>query len=142
MNNVNNSCLMKHGFSVFFSVQREFLDIVFALDGSSSLTKEQFNNLKDHVKETIKKLSVSKDETHVGLIEYSDDIRVQLKLDEVFDKDSMNKLVDKVSPSGGMKAATDQVLANAANVIFSVKEGGRSGANKVLVVLTDESLPG
>lgn len=129
-------------FYYFFLVPREFLDVVFALDGSNSLTTEQFNNLKAYVKETIKKLSVSKDETHVGLIEYSDAVTVEFKLNDDFDKKSLNLLVDRVSPSRGMKAVTDKVLADAVNVIFSVNQGGRSGANKVLIILTDESLPG
>ena len=126
----------------FFLVPRDFLDIVFALDGSRSLTTEQFNGLKAYVKETIKKLSVSKEETHVGLMEYSDTITVQFKLDNVFDKASMNLLVDGVLPSRGAKAVTDKVLADAANLMFSVTEGGRPGANKVLIILTDERLPG
>lgn len=94
------------------------------------------------MKETIKKFSVSKDETHVGLIEYSDTVSVVLKLNEVFDKDSLNVLVDRVTPSRGSKAVTDKVLADAADVIFSVNKGGRPGARRVLIILTDESLPG
>ena len=115
---------------------------MFALDGSNSLTMEQFNDLKDYVKETIKKFSVSEDETHVGLIEYSDTVSVKFKLNEAFDKDSVNLLVDRVSSSRGTKAVTDKVLANVANMMFDVNQGGRPGANKVLIILTDESLPG
>ncbi len=115
---------------------------MFALDGSNSLTMEQFNDLKDYVKETIKTFSVSEDETHVGLIEYSDTVSVKFKLNEAFDKDSVNLLVDRVSPSRGTKAVTDKVLANVANMMFDVNQGGRPGANKVLIILTDESLPG
>jgi predicted RNA-binding protein with EMAP domain len=112
------------------------------LDGSNSLTTEQFNELKAYVKETIKKLSLSEHETHVGLMEYSDTIRVVFRLNDVFDRNSMNTLVDNVSPSRGTRAVTDKVLANAANLMFTVNQGGRSGANKVLIILTDESLPG
>ena len=123
-------------------VPQEFLDVVFALDGSNSLTTEQFNELKAYVKETIKKLSLSEHETHVGLMEYSDTISVKFKLNDAFDRNSINTLVDNVSPSRGTKAVTDKVLANAANVMFSVNQGGRPGASKVLIILTDESLPG
>ena len=75
-------------------------------------------------------------------MEYSDTITVQFKLNDVFDKTSMNLLVGRVSPSRGMKAVTDKVLAHAANLMFSVSKGGRPGANKVLIILTDERLPG
>lgn len=75
-------------------------------------------------------------------MEYSDTITVQFKLNDVFDKTSMNLLVDRVSPSRGTKAVTDKVLADAANLMFSVSQGGRPGANKVLIILTDEGLPG
>ena len=115
---------------------------MFALDGSNSLTTEQFNNFKAYVKETIKKLSVSKEETHVGVMEYSDAVTVKFKLNQAFDKDTMNLLVDRITPSRGRNAVTDKVLADAVNMIFSVNKGGRPGANKVLIILTDESLPG
>ena len=55
---------------------------------------------------------------------------------------SIDEQIDNLKPSSGIKAVTDEVLRRAADLIFDVKKGGRPTASRILVILTDEKLPG
>ena len=113
------------------------LDLVFALDGSESLAKKGFDKLKDLVKDMIKNYNISQPETHVGLMEFSSKTKVILPLNKTFDSDVIRNEVDRIVPSGGKGTVTDDVLRKAADEVFAVKSGGRPGASKVLIIVTD-----
>ena len=94
------------------------------------------------MKETIKKYTISEEETHVGLLEYSEDVNLVLPLNKYFDVVSINEQIDNLKPSSGIKAVTDEVLRRAADLIFDIKKGGRPTASRILVIVTDEKLSG
>ena len=47
------------------------LDIIFVLDGSGSVGKENFDDVKDWVKKVSEGFNISKEETSIGVIQYS-----------------------------------------------------------------------
>ena len=118
------------------------LDLVFALDGSDSLSTSAFENLKEFVIESLSRYTISREKTHVGVIEYSDKVNIKLPLHQYFTIQELKEAIKVIKPSGGQGVVTDDALKIAAKDVFSVASGGRPGAAKVLVVITDDSSTG
>lgn len=112
------------------------LDLVFAVDGSYTLTQGQFKNLKGAMKKILKSYTISPSATHVGAIEFSDKSNEKIRLTDSYDKRVINFMIDNIKQSKGRLRVTDEALEMAANKMFSVDSGGRPGASRVLVILT------
>jgi Mg-chelatase subunit ChlD len=124
-------------FTYYFCISELVLDLVFALDGSESLAQKGFDKIKDLVKAMIDNYTISETETHVGVIEFSDKANVILQLNKLFEPTSIKDEVQRIIPSGGKETVTDEALRKSADELFDVKSGGRPGASKVLIVVTD-----
>ena len=124
-------------YDVFFIISELLLDLVFALDGSESLTEKGFDKIKDLVKAMIDNYTISEAETHVGIIEFSDKANVILPLNKLFKPTSIKDHVQRIIPSGGKGTVTDEALRKSADEVFDVTSGGRPGATKVLIIVTD-----
>jgi collagen type VI alpha len=92
---------------------------------------------KDFVKVMLDNYTVSESETHVGIIEFSDKANVILQLNKLFEPTSIKDQVQRIIPSGGKETITDEALRKSADEVFDVKSGGRPGASKVLIIVTD-----
>ena len=114
-----------------------FLDLVFALDGSQSVGKEGFNNIKNLVVTMLDNYNISEGGTHVGVIEFSNQANVVFPLNQLFDSTLIKDQVQRIVSSGGKETVTDEVLRKSANEVFDIKSGGRPGASKVLIIITD-----
>ena len=124
-------------FTYYFCISELVLDLVFALDGSESLAQKGFDKIKDLVKAMIDNYTISETETHVGVIEFSDKANVILQLNKLFEPTSIKDEVQRIIPSGGKETVTDEALRKSADELFDVKSGGRPGASKVLIIVTD-----
>lgn len=107
-----------------------------ALDGSSDLTSSDFNKLKELAKNIIDKYSISKHGTHMGIIEYSDEINVKIPLGTTHDATQLKRLVDNITPSRGNQRYTAQALKSVAKHVFPASFGGRLDAQRVLIVIS------
>lgn len=123
--------------NAFFLEPRVVLDLVFAIDGSDSLTDEQFDNLKKTVKRMIEDHTISRLDTHISVVEYSDEPTVVIYLNDTFNAEEINARIDRIVPSKGRNAIAHKALEEVADNIFSVSKGGRAGAAKAVVILTD-----
>ena len=121
---------------VFF-IAELLLDLVFALDGSERLAKKGFERIKDLVKAMVDNYTISETETHVGVVEFSDEANVILPLNKLFESTSIKDQVQRIIPSGGKDRVTDEALRKSADNVFDAKSGGRPGASKVLIIVTD-----
>jgi collagen type VI alpha len=110
---------------------------VFALDGSESIDEKGFKNIKDLVAIMVDNYNISKSETHVGVIEFSNQANVILQLNKLFEPTSIKDQVQRIVPSRGKETVTDEALRKSADELFDVKSGGRPGALKVLIIVTD-----
>jgi Mg-chelatase subunit ChlD len=79
---------------------------------------------------------ISRLNTHVSVIEYSDEATVLIYLNDTFDGKELNTRIDRVVSSKGRNAMVHKALEEANNV-FSINNGGRPGAAKAVVILTD-----
>ena len=108
---------------------------MFAIEGTQRMKENGFNEAKSFVKNMVKDYKISRTETHVGIVEYSDDPSVTLRLDEIFDENLIKNVVDEMSPSEGESANLDKALEKSVDKMFSVALGGRPSAKKILVVI-------
>ena len=113
-----------------------------ALDGSEPLKQHGFDEIKELAKNVLKRFIISKPATHIGLIEFSNEVTRVLPLNELYDVNDIKGVIDNINPSGGDGTATDQMLKEAAYEMFAVPAGGRADAGKVLVFITDSKSTG
>ena len=123
--------------NILFLSLELLLDLVFALDGSQSIGEKGFKSIKDLVEAMVYNYNISESETHVGVIEFSSQANVIIPLNQLFEKTLIIDQVQRITPSGGKETFTDEALRKSADELFDVKSGGRPGASKVLIIITD-----
>ena len=79
--------------------------------------------------------TISESGTHVGIVEYSNEPVMNIRLKDWFDEEIIKALVDQMKPSEGESANLDRALEKAVDKMFSVPFGGRPSAKKVLVIV-------
>ena len=90
---------------------------------------------KEFVKNMVDEYTISEPGTHVGIVEYSDEPIITIRLQDWFDEDTIKGVVNVMRASGGKTANLDRALEEAADKMFSVAMGGRPSAKKILVVI-------
>lgn len=93
-----------------------------------------FDDVKKMVIKMLDSYKISKTDTHVGFVEFSDTTTVEISLDTTYDRNALKELVRNVVPSGGETTNLDRTLRKVAEV-FQLKNGGRPGVPKVLVII-------
>lgn len=81
--------------------------------------------------------NISEHDTHVGIVEFSDKANIILPLNQLFEPNLVKKKVKAIVPSGGKEKVTDEALQKLADEVFDPKSGGRPGASKVLIIVTN-----
>jgi hypothetical protein len=109
--------------NIFLFLPASVLDLVFAIDGSDSLLPEQFNHLKQLIKNMIDEYTISQAATRVGVIEYSDKVGMEINLNDFFQAWKLKDAVDKIKASNNKGAVTDVVLRKAADEMFKPEKG-------------------
>ncbi|CAH1241297.1 COL6A3 [Branchiostoma lanceolatum] len=112
------------------------VDLVFLLDGSSSITSPNFQIVKDFTADVVRTFNVSSAASNVGLVQYSDTIRTEFFLNSF---DSKSQVLNAIGSIGYLQgntrtgAAIDFVRISS----FSVPAGNRGNQPDYLVVVTD-----
>ena len=117
------------------------LDLAFALDGSDSLTEEEFENLKQFATSVVESYNISPLDTRVGVLEYSNQPRVVLKLSDGVSAGQVIQTIRNVAPSRGISSVTSEALEEAARNVFSPQAGSRTGIPKTLILVTHSKSP-
>nr|XP_056720197.1 integrin alpha-D-like [Euleptes europaea] len=105
-------------------------DIVFLIDGSSSINRRDFERMKVFVSEVINRLSGRN--TLFALMQFSD------SFEEHFDFRAQNpaeRVMDVEQVGGWTYTAT--AIHKVVNQLFTPRKGSRSDATKILIVITD-----
>lgn len=124
----------------FFLVSQGAVDLIFAIEGSKALGP-YFDDIKKTVIKMTDRYKISKDGTHVGVLEFSDSRSWELRLDATDNDREMKTLISEIRPSGGEKVDIGNALHDAREM-FKVKYGGRAGYPKVLVLITGSKSDG
>ncbi|XP_060706236.1 collagen alpha-6(VI) chain-like [Hemiscyllium ocellatum] len=110
-------------------------DIIFLIDGSSSINDEDFKKVKSFLISFINKSNIAPDKIQIGLIQYSTEVKLMFQLNKYFLKNDLYKAI------GDMKQiATNTLTGNALTFTlnyFDEAKGGRRGVLQYLIVITD-----
>jgi len=111
-------------------------DIVFVVDESSSIGKDNFNLTKSFLSQLVSRLDIDSGSTRVGLVTYSSGIGAGFNLSEHSSVASVQAAISSLtySPGGTNTAAA---LAHARSTMLTSAAGDRSNVPNVVVVLTD-----
>ena len=113
------------------------VDVGFILDSSGSLRSE-YGKEKNFLKALATSFGVSANGSRAGVITFSYYTEHSIKLSDHTDVASFNAAVDKIALMGST-TRIDKALRLTQKEMFSLKNGGRPGVPKVLILMTDGS---
>uniref|UniRef100_A0A669BJK6 Collagen type VI alpha 6 chain n=1 Tax=Oreochromis niloticus TaxID=8128 RepID=A0A669BJK6_ORENI len=112
-------------------------DIIFLVDGSESMTEEQFKSTKSFLASVVNQNTVGENLTRFGVILYSRTAKSEFTLKEIYSKGKvLEALQQLVQPKGG--TYTGAALAYSLPY-FNAEHGGRRAIRvpQILMVITD-----
>ncbi|GCB77851.1 hypothetical protein scyTo_0020617, partial [Scyliorhinus torazame] len=113
----------------------EVADIIFLIDGSSSIHSQNFEQVKEAIISFINKNEFGKTRVQIGIIQFSTKPRLEFQLDQYDDKAVLLKAVHQIQQLHG-GTNTGQAL-NFTIDYFDSSKGGRPGKRQYLILITD-----
>ncbi|XP_072365903.1 collagen alpha-6(VI) chain-like [Scyliorhinus torazame] len=110
-------------------------DIIFVVDGSSSINPPDFKRVKLFMEILINKTEIGKTRMQYGVVIFSTPVNLVFQLDQYDDKVQLLKAVDNIEQFGG-DTNTGEALGFAINY-FDPSKGGRPEERQFLIVITD-----
>ena len=112
-------------------------DLVFLLDQSASITRENYEIMKDFTTDLVKSLNISQDLWHAGLAQFSEKLTPEFHLNNYYRKEDMITHINKMKSLGGTTFIGEALRS--IEWYFNVANGSRSSAEipKKLVLITD-----
>ncbi|XP_054846792.1 collagen alpha-6(VI) chain-like [Eublepharis macularius] len=111
----------------------ESTDVVLLIDSSNALGKKSFPSVKAFVNKVISSLPVGPNKYRIALVQYSDDVHIEFRLDDYKGKTPMlNHLKKNVSYQGGT-LKTGNAIQKVHEAFFKVP---RKDRNQIVVVTT------
>ncbi|XP_031240806.1 integrin alpha-D [Mastomys coucha] len=110
------------------------MDIAFLIDGSGSIERSDFIQMKDFVKALMGQLSSTS--TLFSLMQYSNILKTHFTFTEFKSSLSPQSLVDAIVQLQGL-TFTASGIREVVTELFHSKNGARKSAKKVLIVITD-----
>ncbi|XP_039192174.1 collagen alpha-4(VI) chain-like isoform X2 [Crotalus tigris] len=112
-------------------------DLVFLIDGSDSISKQNFSTMKTFMKEVVDSFIIAKDKVRIGVAQYSTDPQKEFYLNEFFNNNAIKKKIDAIAQLKG-HTFTGAGLKFVRS-FFESANGGRqyNGVVQYLIVITD-----
>ncbi|PFX28712.1 Collagen alpha-3(VI) chain [Stylophora pistillata] len=114
-------------------VSDEKLDLVFLLDGSTSITNTEFQDAKLFIKKLYSNFPIGEYSTHVGLVVFGEGSQTIFDLIEYTDKETLNVKLNLISKSNSSGNFLGRGLKTVKKSIYDVS--ARPGGHQVLVVI-------
>uniref|UniRef100_A0A452U8X1 Collagen alpha-3(VI) chain n=1 Tax=Ursus maritimus TaxID=29073 RepID=A0A452U8X1_URSMA len=113
-------------------------DIVFLVDGSSSLGLANFNAIRDFIAKVIQRLEIGQDLIQVAVAQYADTVRPEFYFNSYPNKREVITAVRRMKPMEGSVLYTGSALDFVRNNLFTSSAGHRAaeGVPKLLVLIT------
>uniref|UniRef100_A0A5F8G8M0 VWFA domain-containing protein n=1 Tax=Monodelphis domestica TaxID=13616 RepID=A0A5F8G8M0_MONDO len=109
-------------------------DIVFLIDGSSSIRREEFPRMKEFVRTIMGQFRGTN--TLFSLMQYSNDFRIHFTFNIFKNNPDPGILVNRIEQLGGL-TFTATAIQKVVKEIFQSWNGARKDAVKILIVITD-----
>uniref|UniRef100_A0AAV2KX47 VWFA domain-containing protein n=1 Tax=Knipowitschia caucasica TaxID=637954 RepID=A0AAV2KX47_KNICA len=110
-----------------------FMDIVIVLDGSNSIYP--WSEVQDFLINVLQKFYIGPGQTQVGVVQYGSSVVHEFSLGDYLTVDDVVTAARIIDQRGGEETRTALGIATARREAF--KRGGRPGAKKVMIVITD-----
>ncbi|XP_067100828.1 von Willebrand factor A domain-containing protein 2 [Osmerus mordax] len=114
------------------------VDLVFALDGSGGVGRDNFATLRDFVRSLSVQFDINRDVAQVALVVYGRRPVTTFDLDTHDTGSAVLKAAAAANYLGG-SASTGSALLHIHSNVLTVGKGARPGVNKAVVVVTDGS---
>ncbi|XP_053455777.1 collagen alpha-5(VI) chain [Nycticebus coucang] len=111
-------------------------DIYFLIDGSTSIQKEDFEQIKKFMLATIEMFSIGQDKVRVGVVQYSDDSKVEFNIADYSNDINLRKAVSNIKQIKG-RTYTGKALDFTLPLIKDGRKDRTSDVPCYLIVLTD-----
>eukprot|EP00795_Rhopilema_esculentum_P016249 gene16249-7628_t len=119
------------------NLKDEKRDIAFLVDCSASLREENFLAQKNVIKEIIKVIyPASIEGNRIGIIRYSDTAKIEANLNDYFTNKDLYTSIEGIPFSKG-GSRIDLALQMARDSLFTVANGARADAKKIIILLSD-----
>ena len=112
------------------------IDLVFVLDASSSVTSENFEEVKNFTKDLLSTADIDNGNARVGVNVFSSGNKVAFNLNTYDNKDDVFGAIDAIRYTGG-GTYTPGALKTVRTEMFTVANGDRAGVNNIAIVVTD-----
>ncbi|CAK6974630.1 von Willebrand factor A domain-containing protein 2 [Scomber scombrus] len=113
-------------------------DLVFALDASGGVGRDNFASLRDFVRSITVQFDINRDVAQVALVTYGRRATTVFNLDTHETGSAVLKAAADANYIGGV-ASTGTALLHIHSNVLTVAKGARPGVNKAVVVVTDGS---
>ncbi|TKS89620.1 domain-containing protein 2 [Collichthys lucidus] len=114
------------------------VDLVFALDASGGVGRDNFSTLRDFVRGISVQFDINRDVAQMALVTYGRRANTVFNLDSHESGSAILKAVGDANYMGGV-ASTGAALLHIHSNVLTVAKGARPGVNKAVVVVTDGS---
>ncbi|XP_014397759.1 PREDICTED: integrin alpha-2 [Myotis brandtii] len=122
-------------FSPALQTCTSFIDVVVVCDESNSIYP--WVAVKNFLEKFVQGLDIGPSKTQVGLIQYANEPRVVFSLNTFKTKAEMTAATSRTVQKGGDLTNTFKAIQFARDSAYTAAAGGRPGATKVMVVVTD-----
>ncbi|XP_060937286.1 collagen alpha-6(VI) chain [Limanda limanda] len=119
-------------------VKATVADIVFLVDGSSSISRTQFQDGQQFLRSVVEGLDIGPDKVRVGLAQYSDEPHSEFLLKDHVDKQSLLTAIDTYPYRGG-NTYTGKAIDFLRETYFTEEAGRPNGQRvpRIAVIITD-----
>uniref|UniRef100_A0A673MYS9 Integrin subunit alpha 2 n=1 Tax=Sinocyclocheilus rhinocerous TaxID=307959 RepID=A0A673MYS9_9TELE len=111
------------------------MDVAIVLDGSNSIYP--WPDVRVFLIKLLENLDIGPDKTRVSIIQYSEDLSFLYNFSSDQNKEKVLSAASNIEQKTGTETNTFAALDNVRQTAFLLENGGRPGATKVLVVVTD-----
>lgn len=118
--------------------QAQSLDLVFLLDASASVGRENFAQMQSFIRKCTLRFDVNPDVTQVGLVVYGSRVQTAFGLDTHPTRAAVLRAMSQAPYLGGVGSAGTALL-HIEDKVMTVQRGARPGVPKAVVMLTGGS---
>ncbi|TSK19963.1 Integrin alpha-11 [Bagarius yarrelli] len=130
---VNASFKFSRTIAPAFQRCETYMDIVIVLDGSNSIYP--WYEVQDFLINILQKFYIGPGQIQVGVVQYGEKVVTEFQLNDYRSVEDVVKAARKIQQRGGEETNTALGINVARSQAF--KQGGRRGAKKVMIVITD-----
>ncbi|KAK2819825.1 hypothetical protein Q7C36_021471 [Tachysurus vachellii] len=130
---VNASFKFSRTIAPAFQRCETYMDIVIVLDGSNSIYP--WYEVQDFLINILQKFYIGPGQIQVGVVQYGEKVVTEFQLNDFRSVEDVVKAARQIQQRGGEETNTALGISVARSQAF--KQGGRRGAKKVMIVITD-----